>query len=185
MASPNVFKTLKKVFLSYSTAATDQEIADKIAKTLITAGLKPLQTTPSLLSNLNSRIHLVLSNPHLPLHSCLFFFNFLCRNQSLAQNPDRQAHVTPIYRLFEARAEVGIEMEVPGPASFLQVKQQIKEIANVEEDRQTLFYNQVRLEDEYLVHQFVYDEFAYDEYLVHQLASTHLHVDFSCMGWGD
>ncbi|KAF3441852.1 hypothetical protein FNV43_RR15767 [Rhamnella rubrinervis] len=51
-------------------------------------------------------------------------------------------------------------MEVPDPASFLQVKQKIKEIANVEEDRQTLFYNQVRLEDEYFVHQFVYDEFA-------------------------
>lgn len=63
-------------------------------------------------------------------------------------------------RLLITGAEVGIEMEMPGPASFLQVKQKIKEIANVEEDRQTLFYNQVRLEDEYLVYEFVYDEFA-------------------------
>ncbi|KAK7837227.1 pentatricopeptide repeat-containing protein [Quercus suber] len=63
------------------------------------------KATTSLLSNLNSHIiHLVLSNPHVPPRSCLSFFKFLQKNQSLTpQKPDLRAHVTLVCRLYGAR----------------------------------------------------------------------------------
>lgn len=105
MSTAKLLKTLNKVIPSNPTLISNHEIAEKLAKTLVSSGLKPLQATPSLLSNLNSHIiHLVLSNPHVPPPTCLSFFKFLQKNQSLTpQKPDLRAHVTLVWRLYGAR----------------------------------------------------------------------------------
>ncbi|KAJ6348485.1 hypothetical protein OIU76_004869 [Salix suchowensis] len=107
MATRKLLQTFKKTPITASPASlSNSETAQKISKTLIRAGLKPFETTDSsLLSNLDSHItNLVFSNPNVPLHSCLNFFNFLRKNQSfVSQKPDLQSHLSVVFRLFKAR----------------------------------------------------------------------------------
>lgn len=52
------------------------------------------------------------------------------------------------------------EVEAIGPIRIEGVKQKIKNAVGVEPHRQTLYYNQMRLEDEYQVNLFVFEIFA-------------------------
>ncbi|KAK9920944.1 hypothetical protein M0R45_029480 [Rubus argutus] len=105
LSFPNTHRTLKKLIPSDDTMISNQQVAQKIAKTLIESGLQHLKTSSSLLSNLNPHItHLILSDPVVPPQSCLSLFNFLRRNPSLkSHRPNLQAHLTLFCRLHEAR----------------------------------------------------------------------------------
>ncbi|KAK3200475.1 hypothetical protein Dsin_023890 [Dipteronia sinensis] len=72
-----------------------KETASDIARVLGYSGIELLKNSPLILSTLNSQVvKLVLSNPRLPLPSCLLFFNFLRQNPS--NKPDLVAHLTLI-----------------------------------------------------------------------------------------
>ncbi|KAL0375059.1 UNVERIFIED_CONTAM: Pentatricopeptide repeat-containing protein [Sesamum radiatum] len=105
MSSRKFYGAVKQLFSSNFASRSNEETANLIAKALIGSTSKSLHISPSLVSNLNSRItHLVLSNPRIPASSCLRFFNFLQSNQSIVpQKPDFEAHITLILRLFGVR----------------------------------------------------------------------------------
>ena len=69
---------------------------------LNTSGVKPLEETKSILSELNNGVtNIVLSNPKIPILRRLEFFNFVGANA--AEKPDLRAHVTLAGALFSAR----------------------------------------------------------------------------------
>uniref|UniRef100_A0A2P2NY29 Pentatricopeptide repeat-containing protein n=1 Tax=Rhizophora mucronata TaxID=61149 RepID=A0A2P2NY29_RHIMU len=106
MASAKLLKLFKKaVPANPCSTSNQQDIAGKITKTILKAGLSSLKNAPSFLYNLNSDIiHLVLLSPKLPTQSCLGFINFLRQDHLLVSfKPDLRAYMILISRLFKGR----------------------------------------------------------------------------------
>ncbi|TQE06735.1 hypothetical protein C1H46_007684 [Malus baccata] len=132
--SRKTFKTLKKAFPTDPASISNQETAEKIAKTLIKLGLQPLKSTsPSLLSNLNPHVtNLVLSNPLVPPHSCLTLFNFLQTNPS--HKPNLQAHAILIRRLYNARRFAQMKIVLNGIVTNDNLRFPVSKITSLIED---------------------------------------------------
>ncbi|EPS66258.1 hypothetical protein M569_08518 [Genlisea aurea] len=80
----------------------DGIIADLISKSLSTTTKSLLHRIPS--SDLNPAvIRRVISNPEVPVSSCLSFFRYLQTTARLPQKPDFRTHVTLALRLFAVR----------------------------------------------------------------------------------
>ena len=77
---------------------------ENISKCLISSSFNGFLKSPPL-RNLNPQItNMVLSDPLIPVNSCLYFFDFLRNSQSpFAQIPDLHAHITLIFRLLEVK----------------------------------------------------------------------------------
>ncbi|KAH7511980.1 uncharacterized protein LOC107431876 [Ziziphus jujuba] len=68
-----------------------------------------------------------------------------------------------IIKLWITGSKIPFEVDAIGPMTFQQVKEKIRNAVNVEPERQNLYYNEVKMQDEHQVRQCVLDFFGYIE----------------------
>ncbi|KAK1570627.1 hypothetical protein Q3G72_004781 [Acer saccharum] len=109
------------------------ETASDIARVMSYSGIELLKNSPVILSTLNSHVvQLVLSNPKLPLRSCLEFFNFLRQNPF--NKPDLVAHLTLIRRLYDRRKFTDLQFVLNCIANDVNLRTSVSNIVSLVED---------------------------------------------------